>query len=84
MKPHHQHRAVTKISSCQVYVISRRGIVQLGSSFGSILLLFPMRKAGAHADSRQGKSPALFLCNSPVSNTCRCSVQRKSCLIARG
>ena len=35
MKPHHQHRAVTKMSSCQVYVTSRRGIVQLGSSFGS-------------------------------------------------
>ena len=39
-------------------MICRRGIVQLGSSFGStyapvqsnrILLLFPMRVAGAHA-----------------------------------
>ena len=56
MKPHHQHRAVVKISSCPVYVISRRGIVQLGSSFGSIFLLFPMRVVGAHAHSRRGKS----------------------------
>ena len=39
-------RAVTNISSCQVYVISRRGIVQLGSSFGSIFLLFPLKKPG--------------------------------------
>ena len=61
MKPHHQHRAVANISSCRVYVTSRRGIVQLGSSFGStycILLLFPMREVGAHAHSCWGKSLA--------------------------
>ena len=65
MKPHHQHKAVAKISSCQVYVISRRGIVQLGSSFGStcIFLLFPMRVAGAHD----------YTC-SHVRNTCTCTL----------
>ena len=33
MKPHHQHRPVAKISSCWVYAISTKGIVQLGSFF---------------------------------------------------
>ena len=33
------YRAVTKISGCQVNKISRRGIKQLGISFGSIFLL---------------------------------------------
>ena len=32
--------AIAKISSCRVYANSRRGIVQLGSTFGSIFLLF--------------------------------------------
>lgn len=45
-------RAVAKISSCQVYVISR-----LGSSFGSIFLLFPMKVAEGHVHSCRGKSP---------------------------
>ena len=58
MKPHHQHRAVTKISSCWVYAISRKGIVQLGSLFGSIFLLFPMKVAVDHAHSSWGKSLA--------------------------
>ena len=44
MKPHHQHtctcRAVAKISSCWVYVTSRRGIVQLGSFFGSTYVFY--------------------------------------------
>ena len=31
---------MAKISSCQVYAISRRGIVELESYFGSIFLLF--------------------------------------------
>ena len=62
-EPPHQHtctcRAVAKIWSCWVYVISKRGIVQLGNSFGStycILLLFPRREVGAHAHSCRGKS----------------------------
>ena len=38
--------------------ISRRGIIQLRSSFGSILLLFLMKVAGAHTYSSRGKSPA--------------------------
>ena len=37
-------RATAKTSGCWVYTISRRGIVQLGSSlYGSIFLLFPIR-----------------------------------------
>ena len=40
---------VAKLPSCLVNAISRRRIVQLGSSFGSIILLFPIRVAGAHA-----------------------------------
>ena len=35
-----KHRVVTKISSCRVNTISRRGMKRLGSSFGSIFLLF--------------------------------------------
>ena len=50
-------RAVAKISSCRVYANSRRGIVQLGSYFASVFLLFPMKVAGGHAHSNQGKSP---------------------------
>ena len=51
-------RAVANTSSCRVYVISSRGIVQLGINFGRIFLLFPIRVARAHAHSNQGKSPA--------------------------
>ena len=58
-------RAVAKISSCQVYAISRRGIVQLGSSFGSIFLLFPIRAAGNHPHSCQGNPRPLALSDSP-------------------
>ena len=50
-------RAVAKTSSCWVYANSRRGIVQIGSSLGSIILLFPIKVAGAHAHSNRGKSP---------------------------
>ena len=38
--------------------ISSRGIVQLESFFGSILLLFLMKVAGAHTYSSRGKFPA--------------------------
>ena len=37
------------IPSCRVNAISRRGIVQLGSSLSCSILLFPIRVAGAHA-----------------------------------
>ena len=47
---------MAKISGCRVNAISRRGIVQQGSS--SIFLLFSLKVAGAHAHSSQGKSPA--------------------------
>ena len=36
---------------------SRKGNCTVGSSFGSIFLLFSMKVAGAHAHSSQGKSP---------------------------
>ena len=49
-------RAVTKISSCRVYAVSRWGTEQPGSSFGLIFLLFPKKIAGGHAHSTQGKS----------------------------
>ena len=50
-------QAVANTSTCRVYVISSRGIVQLRSNFGSIFLLFPIKVAGAHAHSNRGKSP---------------------------
>ena len=43
--------AVTKISSCRVNTTSRRGIKQLGISFGSIFLPFSY-------ESSRGKYPA--------------------------
>ena len=36
----------TKIASCRVYAISRRGIEQQGSSFGFILVLIPRKISG--------------------------------------
>ena len=32
-------------------------IVQLGTSLGSVFLLFPMKVAGAHAHGNRGKYP---------------------------
>ena len=53
------------------YEISRRGIVQQGSSFGSIFLLFPKKKPGLMLIVAAGKSPApSSLSDSPFSNTC--------------
>ena len=46
--------AITKTSSCRVYANSRKEIVQLGSSLGSVFLLFPMKVAG-----KNPRSPAL-------------------------
>lgn len=40
-----QGRAVAKITNCWVYATSSQEIEQLGSSFGSIFLLFPMKVA---------------------------------------
>ena len=61
-------RVVAKIPSCRVNAISRRGNVQLGSSLGSSILLFPIRVAGVHAYtcSIRGKSLAPALSDSPV------------------
>ena len=36
-----------------------KGVVQMGSYFDSIFLLFLMKLAGAHAQSSRGKSPAI-------------------------
>ena len=48
----------SKILSCRIYAISRRGIIKQGSTFGPIFLLLPIRVARAHTHSSQGKSPA--------------------------
>ena len=53
------HRAIANFSSCRVNAISRRGIVQPGSSSGSIFLLFSMKVAGENP-----RPPAL--CDSPT------------------
>ena len=50
-------RAVTKISSRWVYEISGQGIEELGSSFGFILLLLPMKVARGYVHRSQGKIP---------------------------
>ena len=50
-------RVVAKISSLRVYAISRKRNVQLGSSLGSIFLLFRIKVAGPHAHSYHGKIP---------------------------
>lgn len=47
----------TKIASCRVYAISRRGIEQQGSSFGFILVLIPRKISRGHTHSSRGKSP---------------------------
>ena len=53
------HRAVANIMilSCRVNETNMRGIVQKGSSFCFIVLLFPVRVAGAQAHGSRGKSP---------------------------
>ena len=40
-------RVVTKISSCRVNITNRRGITQLGVSFGSVFFYSPLQVAGA-------------------------------------
>jgi len=50
-------RAITQISSCQVNTTSRRGITQLGISFGSIFFYFPMEVAGDYIHGSRRKSP---------------------------
>ena len=56
----HLLRGFTKISKCQVFGTtgSRREIVQLGSSFGSIILLFSTNVARADAHSTRGEIPS--------------------------
>ena len=51
-------RYFTKISSCQVYTTSRRGIKQLGISVVLFFFYFPMKVARDHIHSSRGKSPS--------------------------
>ena len=62
-------RVVTKISSCLVNTTSRRGIKQLGISYGSIFLLFSNK-------SRRGKSPA------PLSSWQKWKLSPNGCLFS--
>ena len=50
-------RAVTKISSYQVFTISSWGTEQPGSSFGVIFIFFPKKIAGRRAHDSRGISP---------------------------
>ena len=45
---------MTKIYHCWVYSISRQGIEELGSCFGSILLLFLIKVSGGVTVARWG------------------------------
>ena len=58
IKIHIKSRDVTKILSYKVNITSRRGIKQLGISFGSPFFYFPMKVAEGHIHSSRGKSPA--------------------------
>ena len=49
---------IQSVSNCWVNTTSRWGIRQLGISFGSIFLLFPMKVTLGHVRSSQGKSLA--------------------------
>ena len=50
-------RVVTKISSSRVKTTSRRGIKQLGISFGSIFLLFSNKSSRGPLSQQPGKIP---------------------------
>lgn len=58
-------KAVTKILSSRIYAISRQEIEQLGSSFDSTFILFPMKTGKGQTLSSGGKSMALALNDSP-------------------
>ena len=55
-------RVVTKISSCRANTTSRRGIKQLGISFGSIFLPFSYESSGGKCPALGCKMTALFVC----------------------
>ena len=57
-------RAVTKISSCQVFAISRCGTEQPGSSFG-VILIFPTKIVGVMLIIAGGYPPSPALSDSP-------------------
>ena len=60
-------RAVAKITNCWVYAISSQEIEQLGSSFDSIFLLFPMKVAKDQIASRS-RGHSRPPCDSPSSS----------------
>ena len=47
-----------------------RNLNSPGSPLGSIFLLFPMKVAGAHAHSSQGKSPPPRLLGKALKSVC--------------
>ena len=55
-------RVVTKISSCRANTTSRRGIKQLGISFGSIFLPFSYESSRGKSTALGCKMTALFVC----------------------
>ena len=55
-------RVVTKISSCRANTTSRRGIKQLGISFGSIFLPFSYESSRGKSPALGCKMTALFVC----------------------
>ena len=57
IKIHIQSRDVTKISSYEVNVTSRRGIKQLGISFGSTFLLFSNESSRRPHSQQPGEIP---------------------------
>ena len=54
--------AVTKISSCRVNTTSRRGIKQLGISFGSIFLPFSYESSRGKYPAPGSKMTAMSVC----------------------
>ena len=55
-------RVVTKVSSCRANTTSRRGIKQLGISFGSIFLPFSYESSRGKSPALGCKMTALFVC----------------------
>lgn len=81
--------AVGKISSFRVNAVIRRGIVQLGNSFVSIFLFFPMKVAGENPRSsplslqpciNPASLPQQVMTNSTIRWSCK-SVELK-CMIS--
>ena len=61
----------SKLLSCHVYTISRRGIVQQGSTFGPTFLLLPIRVARAHAHSSPQLLVTAMVCGELYGSMCK-------------